>query len=82
MIHKYNTTINGSRHGLWQMLSFLILNFSLLILSSACHKTCVCLGYDQLEHEFSEEQVDAIDGNCSNMRNYPVPNHYSVCTWE
>lgn len=58
----------------------------LLLLSSlavtSCKKTCVCLGYDQLEHPFSEEQVDAIDGNCSNMRNYPVPNHYSVCNWE
>ncbi|MBO7100935.1 MAG: hypothetical protein J6V98_02815 [Bacteroidales bacterium] len=61
----------------------LILLLAITALSlAACHKTCVCLGYDQLEHEFSEEQVDAIDGNCSNMRNHPVPNHYSVCNWE
>ena len=49
---------------------------------AACHKTCLCYGYDELEHEFSEEDVDAHGGNCANMRNYPVDNHYSVCNWK
>ena len=53
-----------------------------IILLTSCHKTCVCSGYDQLEHYFTPEEVDAHGGNCSNMRDYPVANHYSVCSWE
>ena len=53
------------------------------LLLGACHKTCTCLGYDGLEHEFTPEQVDAhMDGDCSKMRNFPFYDQYSVCNWE
>ncbi len=61
------------------------LPISLLLISltlCACHKTCVCSGYDQIEHMYTVEEVDAHGGSCVNMRNYPVTNHYSVCSWE
>ena len=53
------------------------------LLLGACHKTCVCKGYDGLEHSFTPEQVDArADGDCSKMRNFPFLDHYAVCNWE
>lgn len=60
---------------------FLIAIASTILLAS-CQKTCICQGYDQLEHPFSEEYVDAHGGSCANMRHYPVEYTYSVCNWE
>ncbi|MBP5677188.1 MAG: hypothetical protein J6W88_01680 [Bacteroidales bacterium] len=47
-----------------------------------CHKTCTCDGYDGLEHTYTAEEVDARASSCSAMRDFPVLNHYSVCSWD
>lgn len=50
---------------------------------SGCHRTCVCYGYDQLEHRYSEEEVDQKqDGNCANMVYQANTRYLSVCHWE
>ena len=54
----------------------------LALLLGACHKTCLCKGYDGGEYEFSAEEIDDLGRSCTNMRDYPVPSYYSVCSWE
>jgi hypothetical protein len=55
----------------------------LLLLCSACHKNCSCLGYDLQVHTYTSSEVDThTGGNCANMRDFPLPNTYSVCNWE
>ena len=52
------------------------------LLCVGCHKTCVCAGYNGLVTEFSADEVDAhADGNCYQMRNYPMDDQYSYCHW-
>ena len=49
---------------------------------SACHKTCTCVGYDGMVHEFTPEEVsERAGGNCSYMSDFPVENRYSYCHW-
>ena len=53
------------------------------LLLTACHKTCICRGYGATDYTFSADEVDTYaGGNCSSMRDFPIPNHYSVCNWE
>ena len=55
--------------------------FSLTL--AACHKTCTCSGYDALPHTFTADEVRThAGGDCTDMRNFPVPNQYSVCNWD
>lgn len=49
---------------------------------ASCQRTCICYGYDGLEHRYSEEQVDANGGNCQNMIIQANTRFYSVCNWE
>lgn len=48
----------------------------------ACHKTCSCIAYDGSRHAYTSDEVAANGGSCYEMRNYPLPNYYSVCNWE
>lgn len=54
----------------------------LLLLTVGCKRECVCYGYDELEHLFSEEEVDANGGSCQNMIIRANTRLYSVCSWE
>lgn len=58
----------------------------LLLLSTTmlvgCRRTCVCYGYDELEYRYSEEEVDAHGGNCSNMIMQAGTRYLSYCNWE
>ena len=49
---------------------------------TSCHKVCTCTGYDGREHEYTSDEVDAhAHGNCSDMTDFPITNHYSYCHW-
>ena len=53
----------------------------LLIFCASCHKTCYCTGFNGAEHEYTEEEVDAHGGGCSNMIVQADTRYYSVCVW-
>ena len=63
-------------------LLFFILNASLLMLMSSCHKNCVCQGYDGSSYTYSEEEVDARNVTCANMIFQAGQQFYAVCDWE
>lgn len=49
---------------------------------SGCHKVCTCIDYGHRVHEYTPEEVDLhAHGNCSEMTEFPVANHYSYCHW-
>ena len=61
--------------------------FSLLLTPpfflTSCHRTCVCYGYDQLEHRYTEDEVNQKqNGNCANMVYQANTRYLSVCHWE
>lgn len=47
----------------------------------SCHKRCVCTTNYGTEHEYTEEEVEASGGNCSNMIFQANTRYYSVCVW-
>lgn len=54
-----------------------------MLLAAGCKRECVCYGYDELEHRFSEEEVEAANGgNCQNMIIRANTRLYSVCNWD
>ena len=56
---------------------------ALCLLFSGCHKICNCNGYDFIVYSYTAEEVDEYaDGNCTNMRDFPIANHYSICRWD
>ncbi len=62
---------------------FLTLSLIVLVtILAGCQRTCVCYGYDELEHRFSEEQVKNEGGSCQNMIIRANTRFYSVCNWE
>ena len=62
-------------------LKLLILAVLALCLS-ACHKTCVCTGYNGAEREYTSDEVDALGGSCSNLVLHANTRYYSYCRWE
>lgn len=53
------------------------------LLAVGCHKTCACLGYDLQVHNYSADEVSQFaNGNCYNMRDFPLHDTYSVCNWD
>ncbi len=60
----------------------LMLLGGLLLVAVGCKRECVCYGYDELEHRFSEEEVEAEGGSCQNMIIRANTRLYSVCNWE
>ena len=49
---------------------------------SGCHKVCTCTDYGGREREFTSDEVDEhAGGDCSEMINFPILNHYSYCHW-
>ena len=60
----------------------LLVGLLLSLCLTACHKTCVCYGYDEMVYSYSKEEVDARDGDCSNMVLQADTRFYSVCNWE
>lgn len=49
---------------------------------TGCHKVCTCIGYDSREHEYTYDEVrEHASGNCSEMTDFPIENHYSYCHW-
>ena len=59
----------------------LLLSLSLLMLAG-CTKKCHCYGYDGTHTFFSEEEVDATDGSCSEMIYFSNIRLYSICEWD
>ena len=55
-----------------------------LFFLTACHKNCVCQGYDGSSHTYTEEEVDARNVTCDNMiyLEGSLYRFYSVCDWE
>lgn len=50
---------------------------------AACERTCVCYGYDEQEHRYTEEDVEKLHGgNCTNMVYQANTRYLSVCNWE
>ena len=55
----------------------------LLLATVSCKRTCVCIGYDEQEHRYSEEEVEQLrGGNCANMVYQADTRYLSVCNWE
>lgn len=54
----------------------------LLLTLSACHRDCVCQGYDGSSHTYTEEEVDAHNVTCANMIYQANEQFYAVCNWE
>lgn len=72
----------GIRRVKWHWLLVLIFNSSFLILTTSCHKTCVCKGYDGSETYYSDDEVDDHGVTCANMIYQAGRQFYSVCDWE
>ncbi|MBQ8703324.1 MAG: hypothetical protein IJ524_02985 [Bacteroidales bacterium] len=52
------------------------------LMFASCHKVCTCTDYGGREREFTADEVDDhAGGNCSEMVNFPILNHYSYCHW-
>ena len=49
---------------------------------TACHRDCVCKGYNGGSHTYSEEEVDAQNVTCANMIYQAGQQFYAVCDWE
>ncbi len=62
--------------------NLLVLSFSLLVLLTACHKNCVCQGYDGSSYTYSADEVDARGVTCTNMVFQAGQQFYAVCDWE
>ena len=54
--------------------------FSLLL--TACHKNCVCQGYDGSSYTYSADEVDARGVTCPYMIFQAGQQFYAVCDWE
>ena len=54
--------------------------FALLL--TACHKNCVCQGYDGSSYTYSADEVDARGVTCTNMVFQAGQQFYAVCDWE
>ncbi len=62
--------------------NLLVLSSSLLALLTACHKNCVCQGYDGSSYTYSADEVDARGVTCTNMVFQAGQQFYAVCDWE
>lgn len=60
----------------------ILLAVAAMLAMQACTKQCVCVGYDGSETVYTEEEVDAQTGNCSNMIIQAQVRFYSLCEWE
>ena len=51
---------------------------------TACHKNCVCQGYDGSSHTYTADEVDARGVTCANMiyLNGQLYQFYAVCEWD
>ena len=49
--------------------------------ATGCQKNCVCTGFNGVEHVYSEDEVDAQGGSCSNMIIQAETRYYSFCEW-
>jgi hypothetical protein len=54
----------------------------LALCCTACHKNCVCTGYNGAERTYSSDEVDALGGSCSNLIIQANTRYYSYCRWE
>ena len=65
-------------------LKFLIPLAAFALMLSACHRDCVCQGYDGGSYTYTEEEVDARGVTCANMifLGDSYYQYYSVCDWE
>ncbi len=49
----------------------------------SCHKTCTCTTYNNVQHTYTAEEVEAAGVSCYDMRflddNYQ---YYAVCSWD
>lgn len=61
--------------------TLMILAASALLLT-ACHKNCVCQGYDGSSYTYTAEEVDAHGVTCPNMIYQANQQFYAVCDWE
>ena len=77
----YHGYTEGSIWGKVLHTTHFILPALLLIFCSSCHKTCYCTGFNGMEHAYTEEEVDAHGGGCSNMIMQADTRYYSVCVW-
>ena len=63
------------------LITLLTAAYCLLILTS-CHKTCTCIDYNQIEHTFTADEVDARGVTCPNMIYQAGVQYFSVCSWD
>ena len=54
--------------------------FTLIL--TACHKNCVCQGYDGGSYTYTAEEVDARGVTCANMIFQAGQQFYAICEWE
>ena len=52
------------------------------LLLTACHKNCVCQGYDGGSYTYTADEVDARGVTCANMIFQAGQQFYAICEWE
>ena len=52
------------------------------LLLTSCHKTCTCIDYNQIEHTFTADEVEARGVTCPNMIYQAGVQYFSVCSWD
>lgn len=53
-----------------------------LLTLGSCHKTCTCTTYNNVQHTYTADEVDAAGVSCSEMKYLPGWQHYAVCSWD
>lgn len=63
-------------------IAMLLVVAGVTLLLASCHKECVCTGFDGIDRTYTDEEVDAQGGSCSNMVIQARTRFYSYCRWE
>ncbi len=71
-----------SLESLKSLKSFLALIAVASLLFTACHKNCVCRGYDGGTYTYTAEELDERNVTCPNMIFQAGVQYYSICEWE
>lgn len=53
-----------------------------LLTLGSCRKTCTCTTYNNVQHSYTADEVDAAGVSCADMKYQAGVQYYAVCSWD